>query len=839
MPSPLHCAASSVSARGRVRALSLAAAAGLSLAAASPSFAAVILVRASQDLPLAQQDGTTWTTAYQSLQKGLLVAVAGDEIRLAGGTYAPTAGADRTATFALKNGVTIRGGFLGNDGFPDFRNVWEFVTTLSGEIGNPSSIADNSFHVVTAASVNTSAILEGVVIAGGNANGAGNDGIGGGMLVNGASPLVVRCLFRDNHATKGAGIGRLSGITAASGLLISDSVFDANVASQGAAIFAQTSPVQLFCSTVRDNVSAAAVDLTGIAGTSTFSSVILYGNTGGATTEESQFRITGAPLVVTRSCIEGWNNVAPSSPTTIASNPMFLYPAGAIITITNRYRLRGDSPCIDQGECGIADSADLDGDGLTSEILSRDFTDDLRQIDDLLSPNGGAPTGGLADMGACEHHRPRTVLVNHAATGANNGTTWTDAYVLLQSAIAELAALPPGETPEIWVAQGTYKPTTGSDPLASFVPPPNTSILGGFVGGERSRSLRNWRTHPTILSGELGPAGPAGNSRHVVRFTGGSSLIDGFVIRDGAAIASEGGGGVRADAGASARIYHCVITANTGDGPGSGVACVGGNGDLVLLGYTAVVGNSATGGGIAGLVFGGTASNRLERCLIAGNVSASPSVPGGAQFNGVSGGTSVFVKTVVIAANQAGGSSAFTAQCTTNGFPVVFDHCAMQNYAGPPAGVNANGTFATDATGGMIDANGPDNVYGTLDDNYVPAPCSDLLDAGPLTVGLGELLVDLNDNGFFDFKLDDLYGQPAPIDLPIANAPSSTVIDIGVAEAQIASAGSPDLNGDGIVDASDLALLLGAWNTVSSTFDLTSDCVVDAADLAVLLGAWD
>jgi hypothetical protein len=47
---------------------------------------------------------------------------------------------------------------------------------------------------------------------------------------------------------------------------------------------------------------------------------------------------------------------------------------------------------------------------------------------------------------------------------------------------------------------------------------------------------------------------------------------------------------------------------------------------------------------------------------------------------------------------------------------------------------------------------------------------------------------------------------------------------------------TPDLNGDGAVDAADLAILLGAWGTAAA--DLNGDGTTDAADLAVLLGAW-
>jgi len=47
-----------------------------------------------------------------------------------------------------------------------------------------------------------------------------------------------------------------------------------------------------------------------------------------------------------------------------------------------------------------------------------------------------------------------------------------------------------------------------------------------------------------------------------------------------------------------------------------------------------------------------------------------------------------------------------------------------------------------------------------------------------------------------------------------------------------------DLNGDGAVDASDLAVLLGAWGANGGPADLDGDGQVNASDLAVLLGAW-
>jgi hypothetical protein len=48
---------------------------------------------------------------------------------------------------------------------------------------------------------------------------------------------------------------------------------------------------------------------------------------------------------------------------------------------------------------------------------------------------------------------------------------------------------------------------------------------------------------------------------------------------------------------------------------------------------------------------------------------------------------------------------------------------------------------------------------------------------------------------------------------------------------------SPDLNGDGAVNAADLAILLGAWGSTGPG-DLNGDGTVGAEDLSILLGAW-
>jgi hypothetical protein len=47
-----------------------------------------------------------------------------------------------------------------------------------------------------------------------------------------------------------------------------------------------------------------------------------------------------------------------------------------------------------------------------------------------------------------------------------------------------------------------------------------------------------------------------------------------------------------------------------------------------------------------------------------------------------------------------------------------------------------------------------------------------------------------------------------------------------------------DLDASGAVDASDLAIVLGAWGAKGGAADLDGNGTVDASDLAILLGAW-
>jgi hypothetical protein len=121
--------------------------------------------------------------------------------------------------------------------------------------------------------------------------------------------------------------------------------------------------------------------------------------------------------------------------------------------------------------------------------------------------------------------------VDQAATGANTGLSWADAFTDLQDALA-LAQY--GD--EVWVAKGIYHPTQSGDRQASFFIANGVKWYGGFAGGETGLEQRDWELNPTVLSGEIGdPDLPEDNSLHVVYGTETDSCtrIDGFVITGG------------------------------------------------------------------------------------------------------------------------------------------------------------------------------------------------------------------------------------------------------------------------------------------------------------------
>ena len=220
-------------------------------------------------------------------------------------------------------------------------------------------------------------------------------------------------------------------------------------------------------------------------------------------------------------------------------------------------------------------------------------------------------------------------FVSKTASGANNGTSWINAFTTIASAISASTA---GD--EIWVAAtGTYN--------ENIVLKADVFMYGGFQGDETLRGDRDWSTYQTIVDG--------GGSGHVVEGAEGA-ILDGFTIQNGNASGSfpDGYGGGIQTYQISMDIANCVIRNNNAVG-GGGVFCYGGTPTIRNCTINGNTANSSSFGGIYGydsncVISDCTVSNNtnvavrlnsyaiLKNSLIDGNPNGGISCAGNAQI---------------------------------------------------------------------------------------------------------------------------------------------------------------------------------------------------------------
>ena len=137
------------------------------------------------------------------------------------------------------------------------------------------------------------------------------------------------------------------------------------------------------------------------------------------------------------------------------------------------------------------------------------------------------------------HFSQAQIFVNVNATGANDGSSWADAFTNLQDA---LDASTTGV--QIWMAAGTYVPQGPTPDSSHFLAKNPIELYGGFAGTETSVSERLWELNRTILSGDILGDDVEGdffshrsdNAHHVIilHAVNGSSVIDGVFFTRGA-----------------------------------------------------------------------------------------------------------------------------------------------------------------------------------------------------------------------------------------------------------------------------------------------------------------
>ncbi|MBW8002320.1 MAG: hypothetical protein FVQ80_09915 [Planctomycetes bacterium] len=538
--------------------------------------------------------GTSWATAFATIQAGINAASGSNIIDVNLGTYYETIDFNGKA-------ITLQSTDPNNwdvvaDTIIDGNGAGTVVTLNSGEDAN--------------------SILSGFTITGGNATN------GGGIYCSGTqgnptSPTINKCIIADNTANSGGGIcsnvtyGMLSvnncivqnnnasnggGIYQGyyGGIDLKNSIIHNNQASTGGGgIYRQNySGITVTNCTITENAASTnggGINLFGTGG-ATIKNSIIWNNTAGTSGDE----IYGTTTSVTYSDIKGGYSGASN----IDSDPCF------VNTATDDYHIKGNSPCYNAGASG-------------SYTGQTDIDNQTRLIN------------GTVDIGADEI--PDAWYVDADADGANNGSSWRDAFATLQQALDATATN--GNIDEIWVANGTYYPDEGTghtndDRTEAFELAANIAVYGGFSGNEISRSSRDPATNLTILSGDIDKnATPDSNNSYNVVVGAAGATLDGFTITNGYAnhgstLQYQCGGGMYNNS-VSPTVTNCIFDDNHAPA-GRGGAMYNNNSDPVIT-DCAFTDNSCYGGNNYG---GGAMWNiysnpTITDCLFSGNSANS------------------------------------------------------------------------------------------------------------------------------------------------------------------------------------------------------------------------
>lgn len=291
------------------------------------------------------------------------------------------------------------------------------------------------------------------------------------------------------------------------------------------------------------------------------------------------------------------------------------------------------------------------------------------------------------------------IYVDADAIGANDGSSWADAYWSLQDA---LAAAQGGD--EIRVAQGIYKPDEDTanpggtgDQTATFQLINDVAIKGGYTGfGEPDPNARDTEVYQTILSGDLNAddvdVNNVGdllneqtrgeNSYHVV--TGSEhTILDGFTITAGNADGPGTGGynlggGMRNNHCFNMILRNCVFLANSAL---HGGGMVNNPASPTLTNCTFIENLSRSSG--AGIYNTLSSSPRLLGCKFIGNEA---NMDGGGMFS--IAGTTPHLTNCIFSGNSAsrrgGGISNF------NGSEVTITNCTFSSNSADGGGAIAS-----------------------------------------------------------------------------------------------------------------------------------------------------
>jgi len=462
--------------------------------------------------------------------------------------------------------------------------------------------------------------------------------------------------------------------------------------------------------------------------------------------------------------------------------------AAVVVTVA---RASGDSDItVDTGEVLTFDSSNYS----TPQNVTLTASEDADNFDGsaiiMVRSQDYIPAGITANE-VDDEPNPNILFVDDDAAGAATGASWTNALNNLQEALG-IAAANTG-IDEIRVAQGLYKPAgPGGDRNATFRLTNGLAVKGGYAGfDEPDPGDRDIEKYQTILSGdlsgddELNELSNAENSYHVVTamLADETAVLDGFTITggnaDGSSDTSGSGGGFYNSFSSNPTVTNCNFSKNS--------AILDGGGFFNRHNCPTISGCTFNGnwaGGRGGAMENDHAFSAIDRCIFIGNSARY----GGAIDTDNSRELHPVLTNCIFSGNSAEYGGAIHCPCSEADFtnctfsrnlayygdaiygdddtelrlmncilwennggsgiggidfrPQAYHSCIQGGHIGE-GNIDADPLFA--------DANGPDGIAGTNDDNLRLSAGSPCIDAGDS---------DGNDDYVIEPGEKDLDGNP-------------------------------------------------------------------------------